>query len=115
MKILYFTSDTPNVKMRLSFESQSLKCGNTIILEAKIESCPSFPTVQWTHNQAVIRENARICFDYSDENNPKLLIHNANVEDNGNYLIAVTNILGSAEDQLHIIVKGLETKLFLFL
>ena len=115
MKILYLISDTPNVKMRLSFESQPLKCGYTIILEAKIVSCPSLTSVQWTHNQDVIHEDARIRFDYSDQINPKLLIHNASFDDNGNYFIAVTNILGSAEDQLDIIVEGLETTLILCL
>lgn len=103
-----FFSDYPTVKLSLSFESQPLKNGNTVILEAKIVSSPFPEDVVWTHNKKEIRK-----IDEADKLNQKLTIHNVSSLDNGEYLVTVKNALGSARDELEIKIEGKDPNILL--
>ena len=105
-KSLFYT-DKPKVHLEISIQSQPLIYGNTIILEADIDSCPTYETIQWQKNNCILEpDGIKFVKDHSNKQNPKLSIHNADFDDSGTYFIIATNVLGTADDQAEVLIGG---------
>lgn len=105
-KSLFYT-EKPKVHLEISIQSQPLIYGNTIILEADIDSCPTYETIQWQKNNCILESDGiKFVKDHSNKQNPKLSIHNADFDDSGTYFIIATNVLGTADDQAEVLIGG---------
>ena len=103
---LSFT-DPPNVCLGVSYESQPLKCGYTIILEANINSRPSPLRIQWEKNDKELpKDENKFLIDNVNIPKATLTIFNANIGDKGEYSISVTNALGTKKKKIKIEIKG---------
>lgn len=98
------------MRLIVSFESQPLKCGYTVILEAIIDSKSKRLSLEWKKDKNCIKDfDKRILKDYSDKYNPKLVIRHVRLEDSGKYSVIVSNSKGIATDHRQIEIAGMET------
>ena len=105
-KSLFYT-EKPKVHLEISIQSPPLIYGNTIILEADIDSCPTYKTIQWQKNNCILEpDGIKFVKDHLNKQNPKLTIHNADFDDIGTYSIIATNVLGTADDQAEVLIGG---------
>lgn len=106
----FFFADVPKVRLIVSFESQPLKHGYKVILEAIIDSKSKHFSVEWKKDEIPIENfDGRILKDHSDKCNPKLEIHQVTLADSGNYSVLVTNSKGSTKEHKQIDIAGMET------
>ena len=95
--------------MKISDESQPLEYGNTIILEACVDSVPSVTNIEWTKDgKNLDLRGIKFSADSTDELHPKLTIDNIEFLDDGQYSIIVSNPLGSDSAHIQITIKGQE-------
>lgn len=104
-------TEEPAVCLKLSGQSQKVACGNAITLQAEIKAYPVPSCIRWTrikngNNEENIDEIEKFAIDKSEKSCQKLTIKNLEFSDNGNYIITVTNDLGSVKDNLEIKVEG---------
>lgn len=96
--------------MIVSFESQPLKHGYTVILEAIIDSKSKRFSVEWKKDEKPIENfDGRILKDHSDKCNPKLELRQVTSGDSGKYSVRVTNCKGSTTEHIQIDIGGMET------
>ena len=101
-----FLSDKPNVDLRVSIESQPLKRGNTIVLEAIIVSNLTRFDVDWAKDGQNIQKKEKFIGDHSDKLNPTLTICKATLDDKGTFSVRVTNAKGSEQKDIRIEIEG---------
>lgn len=95
--------------MKISDESQPLEYGNTIILEARVDSVPCVTNIEWTKDgKNLDLRGIKFSEDSTDGFNPKLIIDNIEFLEDGQYSIIVSNPLGSDSAHLQINIKGQE-------
>lgn len=82
--------------------------GNTITIEATVDSSPKALNIEWKKNDNTIQSDGRkFIIDESKKAKPRLIIICLDFDDSGNYAISVTNALGSTEKEICINVKGI--------
>lgn len=102
--------EEPTVCLTKSDQSQAVAYGNTITLQADIKSYPA-PCIRWTYkkngnNEETIEESEKIEIDSSNLSCQKLTIKDLEINDNGNYIITVTNDFGSVKANFEIKIQG---------
>lgn len=85
--------------------------GKSITLQAEIKSYPVPSCIRWTrikneNKEENIDEIEKYTIDKSEKSCQTLTIKNLDFSDNGNYIITVTNALGSVKDNLEINADG---------
>ena len=106
----FISSDIPKLRLIVSFESQPLKYGNTVILEALIDSRSKRLSVEWKKDETNEKDFCeRISKDHSDKYHPKLVIRHVTLSDSGKYSVIVSNSKGHATDLTQIEIEGMET------
>lgn len=110
--VLFFNNfpEEPTVCLKKSDQSQAVAYGNTITLQADIKSYPA-PCIRWTckkngNNEETIEESEKIEIDSSNLSCQKLTIKDLEINDNGNYIITVTNDFGSVKANFEIKIQG---------
>lgn len=91
----------------MSIESQPLKCGHTIVLEARIVSNLTRFDVDWKKDEQNIQEKEKFIEDHSEKLNPTLTILKATFDDQGKYSVIVNNAKGRGKDDIQINIKGI--------
>lgn len=82
--------------------------GNTVTIEAIVDSSPKALNIKWKKNDNTIHSDGKkIIIDESNKAKPTLTILCLDFDDSGNYSISVTNALGSTEEEICINVKGI--------
>ena len=90
---------------------QSIKAGGSLSLTVNISGIPS-PKVAWLLDGETIEKSPRLTIETTEEFST-LTIKNATIEDAGNYKISAENVVGKAEADFDIIVKGKKTYLII--
>lgn len=108
--LINFT-EKPTVCVKLSSQSQKVVYGNAITLQADIKSYPAPSCIRWTrikngNNEENIDDIEKFTIDKLEKKCQRLTIKNLEFSDNGNYIIIVTNVLGSTKANLEIKVEG---------
>lgn len=81
--------------------------GNTVIIEASIDSIPSQSEIQWMkNNKEIDSKDIRFFIDSAEKSKPKLKIRCLRYEDDGKYSITVKNAFGPATAHIEIKVGG---------
>lgn len=91
----------------MSIESQPLKCGNKIVLEAKIVSNLTCSTVVWEKDGQNIDKKEKFIKDHSNKLNPTLTICKATFHDQGKYSVIVANDKDYEKADIQIQIKGI--------
>lgn len=91
----------------MSIESQPLKCGNTIVLEARIVSNLARFDVDWKKDGQNIHKKEKFIEDHSEKLNPTLTILKASFDDQGKYSVIVKNAKGREKQDIQIDIKGI--------
>lgn len=104
-------TEKPTVSLKISDQSNSVAHGNTITLQAEIKSYPAPSCIRWTrmkntNNEEIIDKSGKFTTDRSDPSCPRLTIENLDFNDNGNYIINVTNDLGCMTAMIEIKIEG---------
>lgn len=94
--------------MKIPTKSQSATYGNSITIEATVDSSPEALDIKWKKKNYTIKSDGRkFIIDESNKAKPTLTILCLDFDDSGNYTISVTNALGSTEENFCINVKGI--------
>lgn len=84
--------------------------GNSITLQAEVEPFLDSSTVTWTSykkgNREQITHSGKFFINNSDTRYPKLLIDNLDFNDNGQYVVTVTNAFGTGSADIEIKIGG---------
>lgn len=100
------------VNLTIIEQPESVIYGNSITLKAEVEPFLDHSTVKWTRckkgnkSKKQITHSSKFFIDNSDTRYPKLLIDNLDFNDNGQYVIIVTNALGTGSADIEIKVGG---------
>lgn len=110
-KRLVLIGKKPTVCVKLSSQSQKVVYGNAITLQADIKSYPAPSCIRWTrikngNNEENIDDIEKFTIDKLEKRCQRLTIKNLEFSDNGNYIIIVTNVLGSTKANLEIKVEA---------
>lgn len=93
--------------MKIPTKSQSGTYGNSITIEATVDSSPEALDIKWKKKNYTIKPDGRkFIIDESNKAKPTLTILCLDFDDSGNYTISATNALGSTEENFCINVKG---------
>jgi titin len=84
--------------------AQTVKAGTTLTLTVNISGIPS-PSVQWFLDDEPLQKSDRISIDTTSEYSA-LTVKNCNPDDTGVYTISAENVVGKAEADFEINVKG---------
>lgn len=104
---VHLFTDKPDVQLKISPQYEPVTYGNTILIEAQVQSLPPLTGIRWDKDKKVIHaDNLKYFENKSDGQNPTLTIERVDFNDSGNYGITITNDLGSAEDHRSIQVGG---------
>lgn len=113
--------DKPMVNLSIIEQAESVMYGSSITLQAEVEPFLDSSTVTWTRykkgNKERITHSGKFFIDNSDTRYPKLLIDNLDFNDNGQYVVTVTNArsTGSADIEIKIGGKLLSCTIVVFL
>lgn len=84
--------------------------GNAITLQAEVKPFLDSSTVTWTSykkgNREQITHSGKFFINNSDTRYPKLLIDNLDFNDNGQYVVTVTNAFGTGSADIEIKIGG---------
>lgn len=101
-------TEKPIVTLKITTQSQPVTYGNTITLDATVDSSPEALNIEWKKNDDTIQSDGRkFIIDKSNKAKPTLTILCLDFDDSGNYAISVTNALGSTEEKISFNVKGI--------
>lgn len=101
-------TETPIVTLKIPTQSQSVTYGNTIILEATVDSSPEALNIEWKKNDDTIKSDGRkFIINKSNKAKPTLTIMCLDFDDSGDYAISMTNALGSTNAKICLNVKGI--------
>lgn len=102
--------DKPMVNLSIIEQPESVMYGNSITLQAEVEPFLDSSTVTWTRykkgNKERITHSGKFFIDNSDTRYPKLLIDNLDFNDNGQYVVTVTNARGTGSADIEIKIGG---------
>lgn len=83
---------------------QLIKVGQSISLQVNISGIPN-PTVNWTLNKIIIEKSPKISIETTDDFS-MLTVKNATLDDTGAYAITAENVVGKAEAEFNVAVRG---------
>lgn len=102
--------DKPMVNLSIIEQPESVMYGSSITLQAEVEPFLDSSTVTWTRykkgNKERITHSSKFFIDNSDTRYPKLLIDNLDFNDNGQYVVTVTNARGTGSADIEIKIGG---------
>lgn len=102
--------DKPMVNLSIIEQPESVMYGSSITLQAEVEPFLDYSTVTWTRykkgNKERITHSGKFFIDNSDTRYPKLLIDNLDFNDNGQYVVTVTNARGTGSADIEINIGG---------
>lgn len=81
-----------------------MKGGSTLVLQVNVSGIPS-PKISWFLDDEPLEKSERISVDTTDDFST-LTIKNAMLDDSGMYTIAAENVVGKAEADFEVNVKG---------
>ena len=87
-----------------------MKAGSTLVLQVNLSGIP-YPDITWLIDDEPLEKMERICIETNEEFS-KVTIKNAVLDDTGVYTIVAENVVGRAEADFQIFVKGEISKLF---
>lgn len=83
---------------------QLIKVGQSISLQVNISGIPN-PSVQWSLNEAVIEKSPKISIETTDVFS-MLTVKNATLEDTGVYSVTAENVVGKAQAEFDVAIRG---------
>ena len=78
--------------------------GQSISLQVNISGIPN-PSVQWSLNEAVIEKSPKISIETTDVFS-MLTVKNATLEDTGVYSVTAENVVGKAQAEFDVAIRG---------
>lgn len=98
------------VNLSIIEQPESVMYGNSITLQAEVEPFLDSSTVTWTRykkgNKERITHSGKFFIDNLDTRYPKLLIDDLDFNDNGQYVVTVTNARGTGSADIEIKIGG---------
>ena len=83
---------------------QSLRAGQKLVVDAKVSGIPS-PNASWSLNGQPLTASALLAVEASSSL-AKLTFTNSSVEQSGTYVLKAENLVGTAQAEFTIVVKG---------
>lgn len=103
----YLISAHPELEFDNKLKSkQAIKAGGSLSLTVNISGIPS-PKVAWLKDGKPMEKSPRLSIDMTEEFST-LTIKNATLEDAGMYKMTAENVVGKAEADFEVLIKGIK-------